>query len=82
MDAIWIQSLHNLHCPHCDNRLVQLAQRHFHSLLGSPVYVGEVGTLSCPGGHPLPDRRELYDYRTRQGHATAASVSEVVPPAR
>lgn len=82
MDAIWIQSLHNLHCPSCDSRLVQLARRHFHSQLGSPVYVGEVGTLICPHRHPLPDREELYDYRARQGYATAAAVCEVVPPTR
>jgi hypothetical protein len=82
MDATWIHSLHNLHCPKCDSRLVQLAGRHFHSQLGSPVYVGQVGTLSCPQGHPLPDRRELYEYRARHGYAVAASVSEVVPPVR
>ena len=82
MDATWIHSLHNLHCPTCDRRLVQRAGRHFHSVVGSPVYVGEVGTLSCPEGHPLPERQELYDYRSRRGHAAAASVAEVGPPAR
>ena len=81
MEAIWVQSVHNLHCPSCDSRLVQRAERRFHAERQIPVYVGEVGTLSCPDGHPLPDRQELYDYRAQQGHAPAAPVSAVVPAA-
>jgi hypothetical protein len=80
MDAIWVQSLHNLHCPNCDRRLVQRAGRHFHTELHAPIYVGEVGTLSCPDGHPLPCRQQLYDYRAQRGHAPSAPVVEVLPP--
>ena len=80
MDAIWIQSLHNLHCPRCDNRLVQQAGRFFVEEKAALMYVGEVGTLTCPDGHRLPDRQTLYDYRSEQGHAPSAPVTEVVPP--
>lgn len=80
MDEVWVQSLHNLHCPRCDRRLVQRAGRHFHSELRSPVYVGAVGTLHCPQRHRLPDRQDLYDYRAERGYAPAAPVSEIVPP--
>jgi hypothetical protein len=82
MDAVWIQSLHNLHCPRCDTRLVQQAGRFTVPERETPVYVGEVGTLACPAGHPLPERTLLYAYRARSGHATHAPASEVVPPAR
>ncbi|MGY1602311.1 hypothetical protein [Geodermatophilus sp. SYSU D00815] len=82
MDAVWVQSLHNLHCPRCDHRLVQRAGRHLHGVLGVPVYVGHVGTLVCPRGHALPDRERLYAYRAERGHAPSAPVSEVGPPAR
>ena len=80
MEAVWVQSLHNLHCPRCDRRLVQRAARHFHTMLRRSVYVGEVGSLSCPDGHVLPDRRTLYAYRAERGHAPSAPVSEVAPP--
>ena len=80
MGAVLIQSLHNLHCPRCDSRLVQRAGRRFHSELQTRVYVGEVGTLACPEGHTLPDRQELYDYRERQGYPAIAPVSEIGPP--
>ena len=80
MDEVWIQSLHNLHCPSCDRRLVQRGRLHFHSQLRSPVYVGDVGTLLCPQRHRLPDRRDLYDYRAQRGYAPAAPVSEIAPP--
>jgi hypothetical protein len=30
----------------------------------------------------LPERQELYAYRTEQGYAPSAPVSEVVPPGR
>jgi len=81
MDALWVQSLHNLHCPQCDHRLVQQAGRHFHRAREAFVYVGQVGTLACPTGHVLPDREELYAYRTHRGHAPSAPVTEVAPPA-
>jgi hypothetical protein len=80
MDAVWIQSLHNLHCPNCDSRLIERAHRHFHSALGTDVYVGDVHTLSCPDGHLLPDRQQLYDYRAEQGHAPVAPVAELSLP--
>ncbi|UOX99734.1 hypothetical protein [Blastococcus sp. PRF04-17] len=79
MEAVWIESLHNLHCPHCDSRLLQRAGRHFHSALGAQVYVGDVDSLACPDGHRLPGRDQLYDYRAQQGHAAVAPVSEVGP---
>lgn len=82
MDDVWIESPHNLHCPRCDRRLMQQAGIHFHSTLQSPVYVGEVSTLTCPGGHRLPDRQELYSLRERRGYAPVASVSQVPPPLR
>jgi hypothetical protein len=80
MDAIWIECLHNLHCPRCERRLVQRAGRHFHSRLQQPVYVGKANSLACPLGHRLPERQELYAYRAARGHAVTAPVSEVVPP--
>lgn len=81
MDAIWVQSLHNLHCPRCDTRLVQQAGRFFVEERPQPVYVGEVGTLACPGGHALPEREVLYAYRAERGHPPTAPVAEVFPPA-
>ncbi|MGY1738272.1 hypothetical protein [Geodermatophilus sp. SYSU D00684] len=80
MDATRVQSLRNLHRPQCGDRLVQRAGRHFHTALRAPVYVGEVDTLTCPTGHPLPDRQELYDHRDRLGFPAGAPVAEVVPP--
>jgi hypothetical protein len=80
MTAIWVQSLHNLHCPSCDRRLVQRAGRHFVPERGAHYYVGEVGTLVCPDGHPLPDRETLYAYREARGHASSAPVAEVGRP--
>jgi hypothetical protein len=80
MDAIWIQSLHNLHCPRCDSRLVQRAGRFFVPERAAHYYVGEVGTLACPGGHPLPEREVLYAYRSERGHAVSAPVAEAGPP--
>jgi hypothetical protein len=82
MHEIWVQTPHNLHCPRCDRRLVQQAGVHFHSRLQSHVYVGEVGTLACPGGHRLPERPELYAHRERRGYAPVAPVSQVPPPRR
>jgi len=80
MEAIWVQSLHNLHCPRCDRRLVQQANRFFVPERAAHYYVGEVGTLVCPGRHPLPSREALYDYRAARGHPLHAPVSEVAPP--
>lgn len=77
MDAIWVRSLHNLHCPSCDNRLVQRAAQHFHRGVRGHVYVGVVGTLRCPDGHSLPGRAELYDYRAQRLGGSAAPVTEV-----
>ena len=82
MEGLWIQSLHNLHCPRCDERLVQQAARVPLPGRQVHVYVGEVGTLACPAGHRLPDRESLYDYRARAGHAWRAEVTEVSPPRR
>lgn len=82
MEAIWVESLHNLHCPRCDTRLVQQAQLCFAPERATHHYVGEVGTLACPGGHALPGREALYAYRSEQGHAMNAPVSEVEMPLR
>jgi hypothetical protein len=80
MAALWILSLHNLHCPLCDERLVQQAARVPLPGRQVHVYVGEVGTLACPAGHRLPHREALYAYRQRAGHPAQAGVREVGPP--
>lgn len=80
MNALWIQSLHNLHCPTCDTRLVEQAGRYAVAHLPAPVYVGEVATLTCREGHPLPDREVLYAYRDERGIPASAPVHEVEPP--
>jgi hypothetical protein len=80
VSSVWIQSVHNLHCPTCDSRLVEQAGRYRVSDRPAPVYVGEVETLTCPDGHVLPDREALYDYRDRRGIPAQASVTEVAPP--
>lgn len=82
MNVVWIESLHNLHCPACDGRLVQQGRRCSVPDRGGPRYVGEVGTLACRQGHCLPDRAALYEYRARRGHAASATVREVPPPHR
>lgn len=80
MNVVWIESLHNLHCPSCGRRLVQRGRRCHVAHRPGPHYVGDVGTLTCAQGHPLPDRVALYDYRARHGHAASAAVREVPPP--
>ena len=80
MSSVWIQSVHNLHCPTCDSRLVEQAGRYVVSDRPAPVYVGEVETLTCRGGHPLPDRNTLYAYRDGRGIPARATVAEVAPP--
>ena len=80
MDAIWVSSLHGLHCPRCDRRLVQQAAIHFHSGLRSLVYVGRANTLACPGGHRLPDRQDLDAYRSRRERVRCTPVSGGAPP--
>lgn len=82
MEGVWIESLHNLHCPRCDERLVQQAARVPLPGRKVHVYVGEVGTLACPAGHWLPEREALYAYRARAGHAPRAAVTEVRAPHR
>ena len=80
MSSVWILSVHNLHCPTCDRRLVERAGRYRLAHRAAPVYVGEVETLTCRDGHVLPDRSALYDYRERRGIARQAAVTEVAPP--
>jgi hypothetical protein len=82
MESIWGQSLHNLHCPQCDRRLMQRASRRFHTERRIPVYVGQVGTLRCPSGHGLLGIQALYDYRDMQGHPSTAPVSEITSSVR
>jgi hypothetical protein len=82
MEPVWVESLHNLHCPRCDARLVQRARRCFVPERAAHHYVGEVGTLRCPRGHRLPGRDTLYDYRAERGHPVCAPVAEVVAPHR
>lgn len=80
MTALWIQSVHNLHCPTCGSRLVEQAGRYVVPSRPAPVYVGEVATLTCANGHPLPGRRALYEYRDECGLPASAPVHEVRPP--
>jgi len=80
MVAVWILSVHNLHCPACGTRLVERAGRYTVAGRREPVYVGEVSTLCCPGGHPLPDRAELYAQREAQDRPSTAEIWEVAPP--
>jgi hypothetical protein len=79
---VWIQSLHNLHCPTCGRRLVQRARRCQVPGAAAPRYVGEVGTLTCQEGHPLPGRGALYAYRAQRRHPARATVREVAGPLR
>ena len=80
MSSVWIQSVHNLHCPTCDTPLVEQAGRYLVVDRPSPVYVGEVETLTCRDGHALPDRQQLYDYRELRGIPARVPVREVAPP--
>ncbi|MGY5883517.1 hypothetical protein [Modestobacter lacusdianchii] len=80
MVSVWILSVHNLHCPECDSRLIERAGRCVVPGRRSPVHVGEVGTLRCPVGHPLPPREQLYAHREAQGRPRTAEVWEVAPP--
>jgi len=81
MVSVWILSPHNLHCPQCDTRLVERAGRYHLPGRLVPVHVGEVGTLTCRAGHPLPSREELYANREDRGRPRTAAVREVPPPA-
>ena len=80
MLSLWIESLHNLHCPSCDRRLIERATLHLPDGQRDPVVVGEVGTLQCPTGDPLPDRAFLYALRAVTGRPAVAAVREVPPP--
>ncbi|WP_460682896.1 hypothetical protein [Modestobacter lapidis] len=80
MVSVWILSVHNLHCPSCDTRLIERAGRFAVPGRPGPVHVGEVGTLCCRAGHPLPSREDLYAHRDAQGHPWTAPVLEVAPP--
>ncbi|MGY1824576.1 hypothetical protein [Geodermatophilus sp. SYSU D00079] len=80
MEAVWVQSVHNLHCPACGTRLVEMAGRYAVPRRRGPVYVGEVGTLTCRSGHALPDRAALYAYRDQRGLPPQTPVREVSPP--
>lgn len=81
MVSVWIESVHNLHCPFCDTPLVEQAGRFALPERPAPVYVGHVETLTCREGHPLPDRETLYAYRDERGLPPAPSpVREVQPP--
>lgn len=77
---VWIESLHNLHCPTCDSRLIEPAGRH--DVLGraDPVYLVDGHSAVCPNGHTLPEPDELYAYRDRAGHPMEISAREVPPP--
>jgi hypothetical protein len=74
---LWVHSLHNLHCPTCDERLLQRARRFFVPERAAHYVVGEVGTLACPHRHPLPEREALYVYRAERGNAEDAPVAAV-----
>ncbi|MFQ1002727.1 hypothetical protein [Modestobacter sp. SSW1-42] len=80
MASVWILSPHNLYCPGCETRLIERAGRFAVPGRPRPVHVGEVGTLRCRAGHPLPSREELYAHRDEQGRPRTAAVWEVAPP--
>jgi len=81
MASVGMESVHHLHCPTCDARLVEQAGRYDVMQRRHPVYVGEVTTLTCPAGHRLPhDRGQPHNYRDRRGHPPEAPVREVAPP--
>ena len=79
MAAVWIESMHNLHCPTCDARLVQEAGRFDPMGRPDPVYVGSE-RLACRAGHSLPSMDSLYAYRDERGYPADAAYSEVPPP--
>jgi len=78
--SVWIESVHNLHCPRCDTRLLQRGGRFLVPERGAFMYVGEVGTLERRNGHPLPDGSVLYGYRDQRGYPRGAQVREVPDP--
>jgi hypothetical protein len=80
MASVWIRSVHNLHCPTCDARLVERGERFVVRERRTVMYVGDVGTQVCRNGHALPDRESLYSYRDAKGHPRSAPVSEVSAP--
>jgi hypothetical protein len=82
MSDVWIESLHNLHCPTCDARLVEQAGKFEPLGRPDPVYITDGRSLTCPAGDPLPtDRDALYAYRDAQGHPMEPlSVRETWPP--
>lgn len=77
MPAVWIENLHNLHCPTCDARLVARAGKFEPMGRPDPVYQEEGSSLTCPAGHQLPDGAELYAYANRAGHEVPAMGSPV-----
>jgi hypothetical protein len=79
---VWIESMHNLHCPTCDDRLIERAGRF--DVLGksTPTYVGDGNRPPvCPNGHAQPPVEQLYVYRDEKGYPPEAPFSEVPPPA-
>lgn len=83
-----IESVHNLHCPTCDARLLEEAGRF--QVLGEVR--GEPGPVKyvvdgnrapvCPADHPLPDVAALYAYRDSKGYPPEAPAREVPWPYR
>ena len=81
MPMVWITSLHNLHCPSCDARLIEQAGRFEPMGRPDPIYQADPRTLTCPNGHRLPeDQDELYTYRDEKGHPPEEPPTEVAPP--
>ncbi|WP_143087050.1 hypothetical protein [Geodermatophilus ruber] len=79
--AVWIESLHNLHCPTCESRLVEHAGRF--DVIGrpDPGYTADPRTLMCPSGHVLPDdQHALYEHRDNRGYPQEATTREVRAP--
>lgn len=81
MPAVWIESLDNLHCPTCDERLIQYAGRFQPLEKAEPTYVADGGKPPvCPQGHRQPDWDALYAYRDERGHPEQVPVREVPSP--
>lgn len=77
MASVWIESMHNLHCPTCDGRLIERAGRHDVMQRPDPVYIADAASGRCPEGHPLPHSDALYAYRDAQGHPAEAPFKEL-----
>ncbi len=80
---VWIENLHNAHCPTCDTRLIARAGCFRPVGRDTPTYVQDGRSLTCRAGHALPQERDLKAYNNEHGHMPPpadATVREVEPP--